>query len=122
MSYPPTQTKPSLPVAYNVVENLDQDALTINRDKLHREIKEFVEAREYVGTYVGVAGVFITILLTITTANFTKTLGLDPDVWKAIFVISAVMCLVYLALRLKRLFSAPSVDDLINLLFKKGVR
>lgn len=119
MNLTPDHNKPSLPVAYNLVENLDQDALTINKDKLHREIKEFIEAREYVGTYIGFAGVFITVLLTIVTANFKEALGLNPDVWKAIFVITASLCFVYLIIRLPKVLRAPNVEKLVDRLFKK---
>lgn len=79
-----------------VSKNLSTDVIVTNTDKVeilltshHRIIKKKHE-------WLGPLGIFLSILTTLLTAKFDVTfVGIQPEVWKAIFIVGSLITLGY---------------------------
>ncbi len=56
---------------------------------------------------------FSTFIITLVTCDF-NTRFFEKEVWKAIFVISCIICLIWLINTLKYVFKPVTVDDFIT--------
>lgn len=79
-----------------IYNNTDQNLIIITEDKLNNILKDYcsnLKMKDKWGTPLGIS---LTILATLVTANFHKTFGLDPAIWKDIFNFSFAAALLWL--------------------------
>jgi len=57
-------------------------------------------------------GILITLVVSLLTASF-RDVGLPKAVWEALFVTSAILCVVWLAWAVIQACRAPSIEDVV---------
>ena len=99
-------------------ENIKFNEIIISDDKLENILLKHLDGIESNKAWIAPLGLFISLLLTLTTAKFeSSTMGLDSSVWHAIFVLSTFGSLIWLgytgfqAIKNYRKFS---IDNLIK--------
>jgi hypothetical protein len=97
----------------NIHTNLDQDVIQITEDKLRLILNQHLDQIEQKQAWIAPLGVFLTIVLTLTTASF-KDAFLSASVWDAIFIVSAILSIAWLIKTSYRAFNSPSVDDVVE--------
>lgn len=123
---PPDQSKivldavaPQMLQLTNVNVNVAQELIVTTEDKVRLCLNEYLAALEQPREWIAPAGIFVTLIVTLTTASFEQVLLLSKDTWRALFVIAAVGSLAWLVRSLFRLFSSPCVADIVAQM-KKG--
>lgn len=100
-----------------VYENLEQDIIITTGDKVRLILEEFKDNVKAEIDWATPVGIFITILATLVTTDFKKFINIEAYVWKALYIISGIICLIYCA---KYIFKAIcsrnkcSVQHVIN--------
>jgi hypothetical protein len=118
-------TKVSLPKelaeGMKVHINLRQDMIIITADRAKLCLFNHLDGLTSRAAWVAPCGLLVAFVAALVAADFKDALGLKKDVWMAIFVISAALSSIWLALALvscvrswSRSKSGSPVDDLIN--------
>ena len=76
-------------------QNTKQEIIAINEDKLRLILKDYEDSIKVNADWQTPLGLFVSILITLLTADFHDFLGLKKAVWQAIFVI-VLFCSLYL--------------------------
>ena len=100
-----------------IFENATPDLVVTSDDRLYRFIREYTDALKSQRDWITPLGMLLAILPTLVAAEFKKFLGISPDTWSAIFILSGVICTLWLLLSLItaiKLRKKINVDDLIN--------
>lgn len=103
--------------AIEVVEvnhNTDQKLISITEDKLRLILLEYRDKDENNKAWQIPLGLLVTIILVFCSAEFKPAFRLSAAIWEAIFMISGILCAVWLFRSLYRLRSAPTLDQVIN--------
>lgn len=88
---------------YSEVHNaVVQVYVLTTEDKLELHARDFEQGILEKRAWVAPATLGLTLLVGLLTADFTTTLGLEGEVWKAIFVVGIVVSLLWLASNLRR--------------------
>lgn len=82
--------------ALRVYENLDQNVIIVNEDKLWRCLTPVIEraGRQY--GWVAPLSLIVACLATLVTADFRATSGIPKDIWQRIFEMGFVASLIWL--------------------------
>lgn len=105
----------------NVHLNVSQDLIITTEDKVRIHLSSHLGRLERKRAWIAPLGVLMTIVITLLTANFKEqSFLLGPDVWHALFVVSAVLSGCWLLYALKDAWKSESVDDLIEKLKKES--
>ncbi|CAL2082775.1 conserved hypothetical protein [Tenacibaculum dicentrarchi] len=97
--------------------NTKSDLIEITEDKLENILLKHLNKLNKVKAWLTPLSLFITILIVILTSTFKSFVGLEKEVWKAIFVISLIVTFFwtiissYNAIKCSK---SSSIDFLIN--------
>lgn len=97
-----------------VHSNVGQEVIEITSDKLCLILNEHIQVMESRTHWQAPLGILITIILVICTAEFKAAFGLTKDTWSAIFIISAILSLIWLIRSLYTMAKAKTVEDILN--------
>jgi nitrogen regulatory protein PII-like uncharacterized protein len=98
--------------------NVGQNLIVITEDKLRLCLSESLKKIERKYSWVAPTGVFLTILLSLITADF-KNLGLSADTWKAVFIIAAILSLAWLVYSIIQSTKAETIDNVVEKIKKE---
>jgi len=93
--------------------NIEQRLIQITEDKLKLILNEHVQNIEKKGQWVAPLGILITLIIVFATTEF-KAAYLTADTWKAIFIITTLLTVVWLIRSLYLLYQSESVSCLIG--------
>lgn len=99
--------------------NVKSDVIEITADKLENILLKHLDNLGIRRAWTTPLSVFLTALLAILTATFSKKLGIDGPYWEAGFCLLTIAMLCYLVYTLFRLcahWKTSSLDYLINLI------
>jgi len=113
VSQTPRFSKKSLSVA-QVHSNTSLEIIEITSDKLRIIITDHIKRSEKINEWQTALGILLATVAALVTTEFKSTFGVDGGVWKAIFIITTMVCVVWLVKALIRVFRAETVDHLIS--------
>jgi hypothetical protein len=99
--------------------NLSQDAIVITEDKVRLCLIEHLGRIEAKRQWRAPAGVLLTLSITFATTDFNDFF-LKAVTWEALFIISTVLILVWLAWAIRKAWGAPSVEDVVASMKRAG--
>lgn len=74
--------------------NLKQDVFFTTKDKLLLMLRSFQDAIEFKQQVVAYGSISITLLVALVTSEPKNIFGLSADVWKAIFIVALIACII----------------------------
>lgn len=99
----------------NEIDNVQSDTIRITEDKLYRKLEGCIHCLSHQYDWIGALGIFLTITLTLLTANFKDAFGLSSVEWAMVFKIADFAAFIYLFYTAyKNYKNRMSVDDVIN--------
>lgn len=93
--------------------NLSQSVIVTTEDKLRLRLHAYISLTEKTKEWIAPCSLLISLLLALISADF-KDFLLPSATWKAIFIISAILSLLWLLLSLRKAFNSRSIDTLIE--------
>lgn len=99
-----SQNNPSLSVIFgdeivkksSIYPNLSQEFIITTTDKVKISLIEFQRAINAKNDWITPFGILLALISSLIAADFKRFLGLDPNVWQAIFIIGSAVCLFWL--------------------------
>lgn len=119
----PSKTKMSLELDEELLKrsivhkNIGQEFIVTTTDKIKLSLLEHRDVLKAKIDWIAPTGILITLIATLVATNFTKFLGLSPEVWKALFIACAILdsvWLLYSIFRLKKFLHKGSVESFIE--------
>lgn len=99
--------------------NVKSDLIEITEDKLENILIKHLRRMELRKRWLFPLGLLVSVVLTLTTATFKDSMGLDAPTWHAVFVILTIASAVWLLADLVHLFrcwTKTTVEYLIGLI------
>lgn len=109
----PKFSRKSVNVA-QVHSNTALEIIEITGDKLRILLTEHVRKSEKLNEWQTALGILMAAIAALVTTEFKAAFGVDGGVWKAIFIIAALLSFVWLIKGLIRVYQSESVDKLIS--------
>lgn len=79
----------------SVNANIEENYIFTTEDKIHILYEEYNKARKSICDFWTCVGIFISLLASLVTCDFSKTIfGIDPSTIRAMFILSAIATLV----------------------------
>lgn len=75
--------------------NFDQNLVIITEDRLHLCLRNHLECVESKKAWIAPVSLFVAFVTTLCTTTFKDTLGLPASTWQALFVLLAIVSLVW---------------------------
>ena len=75
--------------------NTKSDLIEITEDKLENILLKHLSKLNKVKGWLTPLSLFVTILIVILTSTFKSFIGLEKEVWKAVFVISLIVTFIW---------------------------
>jgi len=75
--------------------NTQSELIEITEDKLENILLKHLHKLNKVSGWLTPVSLFVTILIVLLTAEFKSFIGLDKNVWNAIFIISLLITVVW---------------------------
>ena len=94
--------------------DVSQPLIRITYDRLWKILTEHCHKVSRSRDWMAPLGVFLTILVTLVSADFKEALAMSKDTWKAIFVIVGAGALLFLARGLWNIRGTETVYQLAN--------
>ena len=113
MTQSPRFSKKSFSVA-QVHSNTSLEIIEITSDKLRIILTEHIKRSEKLNEWQTALGILLATVAALVTTEFKTTFGVDGGVWKAIFIITTMLSVVWLIRALVRVFRAESIDQLLS--------
>ncbi len=102
-------------------DNTEQNHIVITPCKLDNFLRDFEEGKKNKELFYGLAGIFLTVLITLVTSDFRDILGIPKAGWQGAFIVSAIISfimLLCLGYKIKKGYNFDR-DELINKLLLK---
>ena len=94
---PPKQTSLAFgDMDVSIHTNINQDVIVISEDRLKLKLIEFEKSKKKLYDWVSPLAIFITLIITLLTADFKAALLLSGEEWNAIFIVLAIAALIWL--------------------------
>lgn len=93
--------------------NLEQQVIQITEDKLKLILNEHIQFMEKKSSWIAPFSIIVTLMVVFSTTNFIDAM-LSADTWKAIFVITLILTIIWLIKSLYMIYKAKTLEDLIN--------
>lgn len=93
--------------------NLSEGFIFITEDKVRICLMKYVEYLEKRGSWIAPAGILITIITVVVTADFKNKL-FPKEVWSALFIVAGIVSLVWLIFAISKTKKIKTIDDVIN--------
>jgi hypothetical protein len=100
--------------------NLSQEAIVITEDKVRLCLIAHLGRLEARKDWIAPSGILLTLVVTFATTTFRDSL-LSAATWQAIFVVSTVLTVAWLARAIWRAWNAPTVEDVVGSMKRAGV-
>jgi len=100
-----------------VSKNVGQEIIVTTRDRVELCLIHHQEQLRSRQDWLIPLGIFLPIVLTITTADFkTKALGLTGDTWQAVFVLGAIISFIWFVAMAVQAAKTPKtgIETIIN--------
>lgn len=98
-----------------VHKNVKQEIVMVSIDRLKLTLQEHHNIIKNKNAWTDALAIFIALLLADLASEFHDFLGVEASVWKAIFIISTVVALIYfIRCVYYALKSTSNIDDLIE--------
>jgi hypothetical protein len=119
----PSKKKISLELDQELLErsivhkNIGQEFIVTTTDKIKLSLLERRDILKAKTDWIAPTGILITLTATLVAANFTKFLGLTPEVWKALFIACTILdsfWLLYSIYRVIKFRRKGSVESFIQ--------
>ncbi|OIQ89763.1 hypothetical protein GALL_283270 [mine drainage metagenome] len=101
-------------------ENTSQELISITGDKLKLILLQNLSLIESNKAWQMPLSLLLTIILVFCSADFKDAFGLQKNVWSAIFIISSIICAIWLIVCLFKLKKSITVDGVIDLIKNKN--
>ena len=98
---------------YKVHKNTDQDYIITTEDKARLCLAKYSSRLGKRRSWIAPLGILIAIILAIVTTTF-KDFGLEAEVWKALFIISAIIVFGWLLYAVKESWHSVNEDVVID--------
>jgi len=105
---------------HEVHRNVSQEIIEITSDKLEIILNDFIKSVKDSRDWQVPLGIFMTIILVLCTTSFKDAFGLTKDTWNAIFVICAIVTLVWSIKSFFKSCKIYSTEQLINKMKNKA--
>jgi hypothetical protein len=109
----PATPKKQLVFESKTYRNLEQSVISVTEDKIRICLMNYLQYLNARGSWITPLGIFLTVIITLLTTDF-KDFYLSKNTWQAIFVISSVVSLVWLAITIKLRPKHRTIEDIIN--------
>ena len=96
-----------------VDRNVTQEFILVTADKARLILREAADRMEQSNSWQAPLGILVTIGVIFPTTTF-QDFGLSKDVWKSLFLMAALICLVWLVRSWWRRKKSPSVEEIVN--------
>ena len=96
-----------------VFPNLATQVIVTTEDRLRLRLSEYFDKVKKKNDWIAPASLLFTIVTVFVTADF-KEFILSAEVWKAIFIVSAVICLVWLVVAIKNSTNIIKLETVIQ--------
>lgn len=100
----------------NIYTNVSQEIVKITVDKLRLVLTEHLKCLEERKSWMTPLGIFITLLLVLTTTDFKDSLSIKSATWEAFFLMAVALTLIWLIRTIIRAIRTKTIDDVIELL------
>ena len=97
---------------YLVHENLSQEIIIIFDDKMRLYLHDYRQVLKTQYDWLVPFGILITLIATLTTADFKDAFGISASAWKGLFNLSMIGCIVWQVVVLIRLFQYRRKADI----------
>lgn len=97
-----------------VHSNVGQEVIEITSDKLQLILNQYIESMSSRKEWQNPLTLFVTIVLVLCTTDFKLTWNISPDTWSSIFIISAVLSLIWFVKSVINMKKAITVEDILN--------
>lgn len=94
--------------------NVSQEVIEITSDKLKIILLEYLDSLHKSNAWQVPLSLVITIALVLTTANFKKFMGFEPDAWAALFLMSFILSIIWLIWVLFTWKKAMTIEDILT--------
>lgn len=84
--------------------NTKSDLIEITHDKLENILLKHLEFVSIKNSWISPLSIFVTILLTTLTAKFQTFIGIEKEVWNALFLFGLVGSFIWLLVSLIRIY------------------
>lgn len=101
-------------IVQRVETNVDELYILTSANKVRVVLNEAMQCMELRDSWKTPLSILITLVVVFPTVGSFQDFLVSKDTWKAVFIISAILSLVYLAKSLVRRRKAPSVEEIIN--------
>jgi hypothetical protein len=98
-----------------VDRNVTQEFIIITADKARLILRDAADDMERSTAWQTPAGILATIGVVFPTTTFQDFVGISKDVWKALFLMAAALCIFWLIRSLRRRKNSPTVEEIVNL-------
>ena len=98
--------------------NLAQEVVVTTEDKIRICLISYLNRIGKKNGWIAPSGILLTIIITLLTSQF-KDFYFSADTWTAVFIIAALLSLVWLVICLKDILISVDIDEVIDEL-KKG--
>ncbi|WP_342059142.1 hypothetical protein [Aeromonas sp. OTU364] len=110
---PEFNNQPSVGIS-EVHTNVTQEVVQITIDKLTLILNEHSLSQDKCSDWKTPLGISITIVIVLLTTDFKTALSIEASAWKAIFIVSLVLCLGWLARSLYNIKDKQSISQVIE--------
>lgn len=96
----------------HISKNTDQKLIVVTQDKILLTLKKnlsLLGRKEWLAPLSTVT----TILLALITSNFKFALGLGPEEWRAIFIVSGLIAIGWLSYAIRKAMNAKGFNEVI---------
>ncbi|NRF17533.1 hypothetical protein [Vibrio coralliilyticus] len=90
------QYDPDTVSVVQIHRNVDQEVIQITEDKLENILIKYAKNLSLRDSWLGPLSIVLTVIITLSTATFSETFGIEPAVWKALFVIIGCVSFLWL--------------------------
>lgn len=105
-------------LTYQTADNLHTVVIRTTEDKLKNHLKDYKEVSTYPSYFLGVLGIFITLVITLATIEkFNTRWGIASEVWQAFFMLLTVvvaLSVIYFGYKWYQCKSVLNIDKLIE--------
>jgi len=101
-------------------DNTSQELISITGDKLKLILLQNLSLIESNKAWQMPLSLLLTIILVFCSADFKDAFNLSKNVWSAIFIISGLVCAIWLIACLYKLKKNITVDELIDVIKNKN--
>ena len=98
----------------NLHSNTSLEIVEITTDKLKIILSEHIKKAEKANDWQAALGILLTAVASLVSADFRLAFGIEPSMWKTLFVLTLVVSAIWLIRSFVRIFRFESIDKLIS--------